>query len=70
VCREPDSVRMEGTGNFFGYEGWGITPDKEGLCEVGSVGMGSSGWLQIPHPHMAKEKRMEHLVDERWQLER
>ena len=27
------------------------------------------GWLQIRSPQMAKEKEMEHLVDEEWQLE-
>jgi hypothetical protein len=37
--REPDGIRMEGTGNLFDYDGWGITYGKEGLGEVDSVGL-------------------------------
>ena len=37
--RKPDGMRMEDTGNLFGYEGWGINSDEGGLGEVGSVGV-------------------------------
>ena len=32
-------MRMEGTGNLFGEEGWRITFDEKGLDEVDGVGM-------------------------------
>ena len=57
-------------GNLFRYEAWWITSDEEGFGKVGNVAVEIIGVAADLPPQMAKEKGMEHLMDEGWQLEK
>ena len=61
----PGGKGLMDTRNLYGEKGWGIISNKDGLD---GGWWRSSAWLQIHHHWMAKEKGMEHLVNEGWPM--
>ena len=62
-------MRMEGMGNLFGYEKWGITCGGKGLGKIGGVGEDVIREAADSPPWMAIKKGVERLVVEAWQLD-
>ena len=67
---EPNCMRIEGMGIFFDYEGLGKPLKSKDWVRLIVYLWKSSGWLEIHHPMMTKQKWMGQLEDEEMQLDK